>query len=38
MIQVNASSITTIALAGALGYALLAGGVILFQKLKGASA
>lgn len=35
MIQVNASSIVTIALAGALGYALLTGSVILYKKVKG---
>jgi hypothetical protein len=35
MIRVDLASITTIALAGAAGYALLAGGVILWKKVKG---
>lgn len=32
MIRVDAASIVTIALAGALGYAVLTGGVILWKK------
>lgn len=37
LIRVDLASITTIALAGALGYALLAGGVVLWNNFKGGS-
>jgi len=35
MIRVDLPTIFTIALSGAAGYALLAGGVILWKKVKG---